>query len=274
MEPMEVGVFLCSTGIDDPFEALKKLKELGIRHCQLPPFPPDFLTQENAEKLKAALAEAGVEPTTQFVGFPDESYADIATVEKTVGFLWPEKLAERIEITKKAIDFAAAVGAPAIAAHIGFVPSDPADPAYGKLVETIREIADACAGKGLKFSLETGQETAEEMREFIQTVDRPNLGVNFDPANMILYGKDKPVEAVDVLAPWIVSVHCKDGKWPTEEGQLGSETPLGEGQVNIPAFIAKLKEVGYTGPLTIEREAGDDRIGDILRGKELLESCR
>jgi L-ribulose-5-phosphate 3-epimerase len=91
---------------------------------------------------------------------------------------------------------------------------------------------------------------------------------------MILYGKDKPIEALGTLRDYVVSVHCKDGVWPEQEGELGSETPLGEGQVDIPAFVAKLKEIGYAGPLTIEREAGDDRIGDIMRGRKLLERLR
>jgi len=274
MQPLEVGVFLCSTGIYDPFAAVAKLKELGIRACQLPPLPPDFLTEENARKLKAALEKDGITATTQFVGFPDESYADMATVAATVGFLFAEKVPERVAITKKAIEFASTIGVPAVAAHIGFVPEDTSDPAYARLVDVVREICDACAAKGMKFALETGQETAEEMKAFIQAINRPNLGVNFDPANMILYGKDKPVEAVGVLAPWVISCHCKDGEWPVEEGKLGSERPLGQGQVDIPAFVAKLKEIGYTGPLTIEREDGDDRIGDIMRGKALLESLR
>jgi sugar phosphate isomerase/epimerase len=119
-----------------------------------------------------------------------------------------------------------------------------------------------------------GQETAEELLAFIRAVDRPNLGINFDPANLILYGKDRPIEALESVKDHVVSCHCKDGVWPTEEGQLGSEMPLGQGQVDVPAFVAKLKAIGYAGPLTIEREAGDDRIGDILRGKALLESLR
>lgn len=274
MEPMEVGVFLCSTGIDDPLKAIGKLKELGIRNCQLPPLGAEWLAPEKAEIIREALADAGIVPTTQFVGFADESYASIAAVEETVGYLSESRRPARIELTKRAIEFAAFVGAPAVAAHIGFVPEDTDDPRYQQLVEVVRELCDACAAKGLRFSMETGQEAAEEMRVFIETVNRPNLSVNFDPANMILYGKDRPIEAVDVLAPWITSVHCKDGDWPTEEGMLGSEKPLGEGQVDIPAFIAKLREIGYTGPLTIEREAGDDRIGDITRAKELLESLR
>ncbi len=274
MRPMEVGVFLCSTGIEDPFESATKVHEIGINNTQIGPLSPDFYTDQNAARLKTLLADLGITPTTLFVGFPGESYANMAAVEATVGLFIPEMVEQRKAILKRAIDFTAKLGAPRVALHIGFVPADASDPAYLKLIGDIREIADACAEAGLGLSLETGQETAEEMLHFVQTVARPNLGINFDPANMILYGMDRPVEALETLKDYVVSVHCKDGIWPAQEGQLGSETPLGQGQVDIPAFVAKLKEIGYTGPLTIEREAGDDRIGDILRAKDLLESLR
>jgi L-ribulose-5-phosphate 3-epimerase len=274
MKPMEVGVFLCSTGIEDPFESAVKLKGIGINNTQIGPLPPEFYTDENAEKLKAHLANLGITPTTLFVGFPGESYASMAAVKETVGFLLADKVEERKAIFKRATEFAAKLGAIRVAAHIGFVPSDNTDPAYIKLVDDMRELADHCAGLNMGLSLETGQETAEELLHFIGAIDRPNLGINFDPANMILYGKDKPIEALGTLRDYVVSVHCKDGVWPEQEGELGSETPLGEGQVDIPAFVAKLKEIGYAGPLTIEREAGDDRIGDIMRGRKLLERLR
>jgi sugar phosphate isomerase/epimerase len=271
---MEVGVFLSSTGISDPFEATSKLGELGIKSAQVGFQPPEFYTSENAQKLKAHMEASGVTPTVLFVGFMDESYASMAAVRETVGYLQPEKLAERMAVTRKGIDFAAELGCEAAGAHIGFVPTDKTDPLYVKLVATMREIADYCKEKGIAFHLETGQETAEELLEFLESLERDNVFINFDPANMILYGKDKPIEALETVKAYVRSCHCKDGVWPTEEGQLGEERPLGEGQVDIPAFVAKLKEIGYTGPLTIEREAGDDRIGDILRGKELLESAR
>lgn len=274
MKPMEVGVFLCSTAIEDPFESAVKLNEMGINNTQIGPLPPDFYTDENAGKLRAHLAELGITPTTLFVGFPGESYANMAAVKETVGFLIPDKIEERKAIFMRATDFAANLGATRVAAHIGFVPPDETDPAYSRLIADIQELADHCAELNLGLSLETGQETAEELLHFIRTVERPNIGINFDPANMILYGKDKPIEALETLRDYVVSVHCKDAVWPEQEGELGSEMPLGEGQVDMPGFVAKLKEIGYTGPLTIEREAGDDRIGDILRGKELLEGLR
>jgi sugar phosphate isomerase/epimerase len=274
MKPMDVGVFLCSTAIEDPFESATKLHELGINNTQIGPMGPDFYTDENADRLKAHLAALDITPTTLFVGFPGESYASMAAVKETVGLVVPGKLDERIAIFKQAIAFTARLGAPRVALHVGFVPADPADPLYARLVEVIQELADCCAEHGLGLSLETGQETAEELLEFIHAVNRPNMGINFDPANLILYGKDRPIEALESVKDHVVSCHCKDGVWPTQEGELGSEMPLGEGQVDIPAFVAKLRAIGYQGPLTIEREAGDDRIGDILRGKALLESLR
>jgi sugar phosphate isomerase/epimerase len=274
MKPLDVGVFLCSTAIEDPFESATKLHELGVNNTQIGPMSPSFYTDENADRLKAHLSDLGIAPTTLFVGFPGESYASMAAVKATVGLVVPDKLDERVAIMQQAIDFTARLGAPRVALHVGFVPIDPGDPLYVSLVGVIQKIADACAEQGLGLSLETGQETAEELREFIHAVDRPNLGINFDPANLILYGKDRPIEALESVRDWVVSCHCKDGVWPTTEGELGSEMPLGEGQVDIPAFVAKLKGIGYQGPLTIEREAGDDRIGDILRAKALLESLR
>ncbi len=275
MRPMDVGVFLCSTGIDDPFEAATKAAELGLNNCQVGPQPPEFLTAENAAKLRQHLAKLGITPTVVFMGFPGESYASLKAVQETVGFVIEDKVQERQAIAKQVASFAQALGAPAVAAHIGFVPEDSSDPAHGRLVETMREVVDDAKAKGLRFHLETGQETAEGLLQFIKDLDREgSVAINFDPANLILYGKDRPLDAIDVLKDYILSCHCKDAVWPTEEGQLGSEMPLGEGQVDIPAFVRKLKAIGYQGPLTIEREAGDDRIGDILRGKALLEQAR
>ncbi|MBM3500015.1 MAG: sugar phosphate isomerase/epimerase, partial [Armatimonadetes bacterium] len=273
-KPMDVGVFLCSTAIEDPFESATKLHELGVNNTQIGPLGPDFYTDANADRLKAHLAELGITPTTLFVGFPGESYASMAAVKETVGLVVPDKLDERVAIMKRAIEFTARLGAPRVALHVGFVPPDASDPLYAPLVQVIQAIADYCSEHGLGLSLETGQETAEELLEFIHAVDRPNMGINFDPANLILYGKDRPIEALESVKDHVVSCHCKDGVWPTQEGELGSEMPLGEGQVDIPAFVAKLKAIGYQGPLTIEREAGDDRIGDILRAKALLEQLR
>ena len=139
--------------------------------------------------------------------------------------------------------------------------------------EMVRRVCDHAAGHGQTFALETGQESADVLLDFMGP-PRANLRINFDPANMILYGTGDPIAALDTLAPHVLTVHCKDGDWPPKNspGALGEEKPLGQGSVGIERFIAKLKEIGYKGPLTIEREATDpaQRLRDILMAAGFL----
>jgi L-ribulose-5-phosphate 3-epimerase len=156
---------------------------------------------------------------------------------------------------------------PAIACHIGFVPGDKLDPDYVDVRDAVRHICDRAALHGQTFALETGQEPAHELLEFIEAVKRPNLKVNFDPANMILYGSGDPHEAVRILKSKIVSVHAKDGDWPPprDKKALGKERALGKGSVDFPRFIETLREAGYQGQLCIERDAHDpqERLADM-----------
>lgn len=270
---MQVGVFLSSLAIADPFDALKKVKELGIQVIQIGPMAEEYYTTEVATQFKASLAEYDIHASAVCAAYEGESYADMAAVAETVGLTNPATLEARMAHTKRCVDFGAEVGVGILTTHIGVMPEDTACEAYERLVDTVREIADYCAPREMSFAMETGQETAEAMLEFIETVeDRDNVGVNFDPANMVLYGTGKPIEAVQTLSAYILHVHVKDGLYPTEKGQLGTEVPLGEGKVGIAQYIAKLKAIGYDGPLVIEREAGDDRAGDISRGKALIKS--
>jgi sugar phosphate isomerase/epimerase len=154
-----------------------------------------------------------------------------------------------------------------IACHIGFVPEDTTHPDYIAVREIVRRIADHAAGHAQTFALETGQEPAHVLQRFLKDVNRPNVGINFDPANMILYGTGDPIEALKVLGPHVLSVHAKDGDWPPvgQPEALGTERPLGQGSVGIPRFVNTLKEIGFQGPLNIEREAENqqERIADI-----------
>lgn len=255
--------------------ALSVVQDLGIPTVQIG-YPAALDNEAGIREIEAARVATGIEITTVFCGFPGESYADIPTVQETVGLVPEATRTERVEQTLKIAEFAQKIGVARVAAHIGFVPEDHADPRYPQLVEVTRHICNELKARGQVFALETGQETAQGLKHFIEDVKVDNLRVNFDPANMILYGNDQPIPALDVLMPWIDGVHAKDGKWPTEEGQktgqLGEETPLGEGDVNMAAWIKKLLELGYRGPITIEREiSGDKQKEDIRQGKKLLE---
>ena len=251
---------------------LHEIQALGVRCGQLGLAGGLELTRPVAADWRIALEHQDFTLVTVFAAYTGESYADIPTVQRTVGFIPPETRAERERRTLDVSDFAAALDAPGIACHIGFVPEDSSDPDYAAVRDLVRRICDHAARHGQTFALETGQEPAEVLLRFLHDVDRPNLGINFDPANMILYGTGDPIEALDVLAPHVLSVHAKDGDWPQSEGALGTERPLGEGKVGMERFVEKLREIGFRGPLNIERETEDrqERLRDMQRGVELL----
>jgi sugar phosphate isomerase/epimerase len=253
-----------------------RLKSYGIRCGQLGMPSHVALNDATAEEWKATLSREDFPIVTVVADFDGESYADIATVQRTVGFIPPATRASREQRFLAISDFAAKLGVKSIACHIGFVPEDHADPDYAPVRDMVRRICDHAAKHGQTFALETGQEPAQVLLAFIRDVGRDNLKINFDPANMILYGTGDPIEALGVLAEHVVSVHCKDGDWPTQQGSLGTEKKLGEGSVGIPRFVAKLKEIGYRAPLNIEREAQDPEVRqqDIAYAAKLLESLR
>jgi len=248
-------------------DTLDEIRSLGVRCGQLG-IPGDLpLGDSVAAKWKADIGAADFTVVTVVASYNGESYADIPTVQRTVGFIPRATREEREERTRAISDFAAALAVGGIACHIGFVPEDTTHPDYLAVREMVRRIADHAARHGQTFALETGQEPAHVLQRFLKDVDRPNVGINFDPANMILYGTGDPIEALKVLGPHVLSVHAKDGDWPPagQPDALGTERPLGQGSVGIHRFVNTLKEVGFRGPLNIEREAENqrERISDI-----------
>lgn len=255
---------------------LAAVKSFGVRCGQLGVPGGMELNAAAAAQWRGALEEAGFTVVTVVAAYLGEDYSDIPTVQRTVGFIPPEFREEREQRTYAVSDFAAALGVKSIACHIGFVPDDPREPDYIAVRDVVRRICAHAARHGQTFALETGQEPAQVLLNFLKDVDRPNLGINFDPANMILYGSGDPVEALDLLGPHVLSVHCKDGDWPAKDapGSLGAERPLGAGSVGIPRFLEKLKAIGFRGPLNIEREAEnrEERYRDIRAAVKLLNS--
>jgi sugar phosphate isomerase/epimerase len=274
LKAMEVGVFLSSLNVGDVLACLEKAGEMGFKVAQLPPLAAEWRNGPKTQGLIDAVKGSGIEIFSICAGYEGESYADIETVRRTVGLLPISKRPERIVATKEHADIAAAVGAKMVTTHVGVVPSDATTAEYKGLVAATAEVAADCARKGLLLGLETGQEPPEEMLVFMEAVAAENLRINFDPANMILYGSGEPIAALEMLKEHVAGVHVKDGLPPTEPGKLGTEVPLGEGNVGMERYIAHLKAMNYGGPLIIEREAGEDRVGDIARGKELLERLR
>ncbi len=267
--PHPIGVMF--TASDDVAHTLRDLTGMGIGHGQMA--VPGGLSLDGAD-WRRALDNAGFTLHTLFGVYNGESYADIPTVQQTVGFIPPSTREEREARSIAIVDLAAEMGVPGFATHIGFVPEDAGSADYQAVLAMVRRIADHAAKHDITFALETGQETAESLLAFLVAVERDNVGVNFDPANMILYGTGDPIEALEVVGPHLITVHAKDGIWPDADapGSLGREVPLGQGKVDFPAFLAILHKFGYEGPLFIEREAEDPgtRLRDIARGKTFL----
>lgn len=253
MEKWPIGVF---TSVDAGLGVkLEVAHELGIPTIQLHAPHQATRTQANADRFLARLKELNITLTCVFGGFEGESYADIPTVSRTVGLVPRETRAARTQEMKAIADFAKMLGCHCVALHLGFVPHDESDPLYAEVIAVARDICDHCRANGQALHLETGQETAEGLLKFIQDVQRDNLFINFDPANMILYGTGEPIEALRKVGRYVRSIHCKDGKWAKSPGQeWGQEVPLGDGDVNMERYLRTLEEIGYEGPLTIERE--------------------
>jgi sugar phosphate isomerase/epimerase len=253
---------------------LATLRGLGVRTGQLGVSGAMQVDEPSANRWKSAVANSGFTIVTVVAAYEGEDYADIPTVQRTVGFIPPATRADRERRTLAISDFAARLGVGSIACHVGFVPEDTSDPDYVAVRDLVRRICEHAAAHGQTFALETGQERAEVLRRFIADVNCPNLRINFDPANLILYGAGEPIAALKELAPLVVSVHCKDGDWPPPgvPGALGKERPLGKGSVGIDRFVAALKDIGFPGPLNVEREADNqqERLHDIAEGIALL----
>jgi sugar phosphate isomerase/epimerase len=253
MDKWPIGVF---TSIDAGLGVkLEVAHELGVPTIQLHAPASETRTPENAEQFVARLKQLGIELTAVFGGFAGESYADIPTVVRTVGLVPAQTRAVRTREMKEIADFARLLGCDVVALHLGFIPHDTSDPLYAEVLQVTREVCDHVKANGQNLHLETGQESADGLLQFIHDVGRDNLFVNFDPANMILYGTGEPIEALRKIGNYVRSVHCKDGKWAARPGEeWGQEVPLGEGDVGIETYLRTLDELGYTGPLTIERE--------------------
>ncbi len=274
MSKWTTGIF---TSIDEEGlgAGLDAVKELGVKTVHLHAPGAANRTLGRIREIRDEFAEAGIEITVVFVGFPEDDYTTPETVKSSVGLVPAQMRGERLKETLEIADYARELGVDAIGMHLGFVPPDPQASAFHEIVEATRIVCDHCAKNNQFFHLETGQETAEELVQFIQAVDRSNLAVNFDPANMILYGAGDPLEALEIVGKFVRSVHCKDASYERKPGQHWAEdAPLGSGDVNMEAFLRALHKLGYEGALTIEREYSPDQAGDIQSALALLETMR
>jgi len=257
-------------GRGDPLRGLEIASSLGFPTCQLYAPPAPQRTPDTAALIKEKAIELRLRITSLICAFLGEDYSSISTIARTVGLVPHGTRNARFREILSIADFARELGVDTVQGHIGFLPEEPRR--VREIVDFVKRIADHLAQHGQFFALETGQESGKTLRRFIEAVERNNVQVNFDPANFVLYGSDDPLHALNVLGDLIRGFHCKDGLSPKEEGKLGREVPLGKGKVDFPRLLAKLNALGYSEPLTIEREFVDEeqQERDVARARDYL----
>lgn len=266
-KPLRLGLII-DIG-KDPDAALAKVHELGFPTSQI--FVEEF-GMDLVGRLRQALEKYQIEATSLVVGGPGKEVWDFYQGPLTIGLVPQSTRAARIAHIKKASDFAKQCGIPAVQTHCGFIPENPNDAVYKQTIEAAREVASYCKSNGQNFRYETGQETPITLVRAIQDVGVDNQGINFDLANLILYGKANPVDAIELLGPYVQGIHAKDGLWPTNPKQLGEEVAIGKGKVDFPRIIERLKQFNYRGAVTIEREiSGPQQLEDVRAAKTYLE---
>jgi len=257
-----LGVCSWSLEPEGPGELIGALRELGARRVQLALDPLRTAPRLWAD-AGARLRDAGVSVVSGQFGAIGEDYATPQAIRNTGGVVPDQHWHANLTNAQQTAKLVESLQIKAVSTHAGFIPPQANDPVFDVLVQRLGTLADLFADCGAALLLETGQETAETLERFLAAVGRPSLGVNFDPANMLLYDMGDPVASVERLMPWVRQVHLKDATPPATPGAWGQEVPVGEGAVDWPAFLGALKGGGYAGDLIVEREAGSQRTQDV-----------
>jgi len=261
-----IGVCSWSLRPRSATELAERVRACGVAHVQLALGP----MRSGAMPIGAvrdALLEAEIMPRSGMMSTVGEDYSSLESIARTGGLRPDAHWAENLRAAREEARIAREMSLPLVTFHAGFLPHDPRDPERAKLVDRLRTVIDVFADQGVRLGFETGQETAQTLLAFLAELDRPRAGVNFDPANMILYGMGEPVAALRALAPRVVQVHVKDAVAAKQRGAWGEEVPVGTGQVAWPAFFDVLDATGLGVDLMIEREAGEQRVEDVRRAR-------
>jgi L-ribulose-5-phosphate 3-epimerase len=253
-----IGVCSWSLGADIPGVA-GTMRELGLEHVHLAIRPA--IGDGGAQYLEAVRAQDWT-ITSTMIAFPQEDYSSLESIRRTGGVVPDECWPANRELFQRAAEVTAKLGVKFLSMHAGFIDTGDGEHA-SRMFDRIETLADEAQEQGVILLLETGQETADELRHFLAELAHHSIGVNFDPANVILYDKGNPIEAARILSPWIHHIHIKDAVRTHQSGTWGSEVPWGNGEVGAAAFLRVLEEVGFEGAMAIEREGGQDRPGDI-----------
>jgi sugar phosphate isomerase/epimerase len=262
---------VCSWSLrpESPYDLGEKLGQTGVMRTQLA-LVPMLESPSLWGDAPTQLADAGIAVVSGMFGTLGEDYSTLESIRMTGGVvldeLWDQNFDRAIQIA----DLAGSLGLTTVSFHAGFIPHERQDPDFAKLADRVRQIAQRFDAHDVALLLETGQESADSLLAFLHAVEQPNLGVNFDPANMILYGMGDPIASLRTLMPHVRQVHLKDAQPADAPGTWGREVPVGLGAVDWSAFVAVLQDAGYEGDLVIEREGGEQRVADIKAAAETI----
>ena len=267
----KIGVQIVYNKSANLLEKFQTALSMNISSCQLCIWDESMFTDEYAKIVNDAVAETGFEITTVWAGWGGPCEWNFTYGPSTIGLVPPAYRDSRLNALKKASAFAAKIGVSKVVTHVGFIPENPDDANFAGTVGALRNLCKLMKGRNQYFLFETGQETPITMLRTIQAIGLDNVGINFDTANLILYGKANTLDALDVFGQYVMETHIKDGLYPTDGMSLGKEVTAGQGKANLPAVIKKLGELGYTGTFTIEREiSGEQQQKDIAMARDLL----
>lgn len=269
---MKIGVCVNIATIDGFDQKMKNIRAEGFDNCQLISWVPGVWTEENAEIIKKSVAENGVTVSAFWCGWEGPTAWNFYEGPLTLGLVPEEYRKMRIKNLCDGADFARKLGVTDVVTHMGFIPENALDPNFKPFCDAVRTVAEHCKKNGQYLLFETGQETPVTLLRCFEEVGCDNLGINFDTANVILYGKANPVDAVEMFGKYVRNLHAKDGKYPVNGHDLGAETRIGDGKVDFCGVFKVLKELGYDSYVTIEREiSGEEQARDIRYAKEYLE---
>lgn len=269
---MKIGTCVIFSSMDGIEEKFSTLRENGFDSCQLLCWNPSVWTDENAMTLKNLLQKYGVTISAFWCGWEGPCEWNFYDGQLTLGLVPPEYRQMRIQNLCDGADFAHKLGITDVVTHMGYIPENPYDPNFSSFCVAVRTVAKHLKKNDQYLLFETGQETPVTMLRCFEKVGCDNLGINLDTANLILYGKANPVDALDVFGKYVRNLHAKDGRYPTNGHDLGVETKIGEGKVDFRALFQKLHELDYDSYVTIEREIdGDQQLIDILESRNYLQ---
>ena len=272
MQSLKNRLAVCSWSLQpqNPQQLIDQLKTLGIPRLQIALDP--LRTEPRLwSGFPDLCAKHSIELVSGMFGTLGEDYSTMESIRLTGGLVPDATWEENWRNIPVLAELAHSLHLRLVTFHAGFLPHNEQDPAFATLLRRIQLVADVFAVKGIDLGFETGQETADSLLSFLTRLDRPNVGVNFDPANMILYDKGDPIRALQTLGPRLKQCHLKDAKKTRLPGTWGEEVPVGQGEVNWPSFFKTLEQTQFSGYLAIEREAGNQRLEDIRAGKTFVE---